>query len=141
VYPYDYHFRAVNTHVLIANPLTGDASRDARTIYTGIETGHCYVGYDFPHSTRGFRFSAHGLDSQAVLGDELSLRGGVTLHAQLPDFAEIRLLKDGQPEQVMGNAQSLTYHVAEAGVYRVEAYRRHLGRRRGWIFSNPIYIR
>jgi hypothetical protein len=29
----------------------------------------------------------------------------------------------------------------EAGVYRIEAYRRHLGRRRAWIFSNPIYVR
>jgi hypothetical protein len=28
-----------------------------------------------------------------------------------------------------------------AGVYRAELYRTFQGRRRGWIYSNPIYVR
>jgi hypothetical protein len=27
------------------------------------------------------------------------------------------------------------------GVYRVEAYRSFLLRKRGWVFTNPIYVR
>jgi hypothetical protein len=29
----------------------------------------------------------------------------------------------------------------EQGVYRVEAYRRCFFRKRGWVFTNPIYVR
>ena len=37
--------------------------------------------------------------------------------------------------------QACAHITSEPGVYRIEAYRRYLGRRRGWIFSNPIYVR
>ncbi|MHB1120566.1 MAG: hypothetical protein ACYC11_10945, partial [Bellilinea sp.] len=33
------------------------------------------------------------------------------------------------------------YITKEPGVYRVESYIRYLGKLRGWIFSNPIYLR
>jgi len=39
------------------------------------------------------------------------------------------------------NQQALAHIATDAGVYRVEAYRNYLGLRRGWIFSNPIYVR
>jgi len=34
----------------------------------------------------------------------------------------------------------LRYRAKEKGAYRVEAYRRYLLRRRGWVFTNPIYV-
>jgi hypothetical protein len=34
-----------------------------------------------------------------------------------------------------------TYITSEPGVYRVEAYIHYKGRRRGWIYSNPVYIK
>ena len=37
--------------------------------------------------------------------------------------------------------RACTHITTEAGVYRVEVYRRYLGKRRGWIYSNPIYVR
>jgi hypothetical protein len=141
IYPYDFHFRAVNTHVLLAEPLSGDVNTDKKLIYEAMSQGHCFIGYDLPAPTRGFRFTAQGLEKTAVMGDELPAKNGVTLQAKLPSAAEIRLLKDGQVIQKWKNKMSGTHITTEPGVYRVEAYRKYLGKLRGWIYSNPIYVR
>jgi len=39
------------------------------------------------------------------------------------------------------NQMICTHITTEPGSYRLEAYRRYLGKKRGWIFSNPIYVR
>ncbi len=141
IFPYEFHFRTVNTHVITANALSGDASKDKALIYDAMAEGHCFVGYDLPAPTRGFHFTAQGLDKTAIMGDELPAKNGVTLQARLPSEAEIRLLKDGHVIQTWKNKLSCTHITTEAGVYRVEAYRRYLGKLRGWIYSNPIYVR
>lgn len=141
IFPYEFHFRGVNTHTLVPEPLSGDVNTDRSLIYKALAAGHCFVGYDLPAPTRGFRFSAQGLDETAIMGDEISAKNGVTLQAKLPSNAEIVLLKDGMPVQTWQNQQACTHITTEPGVYRVEVYRRYLGRRRGWIYSNPIYVR
>jgi hypothetical protein len=99
------------------------------------------VGYDLPAATRGFRFAAHGAETEAIMGDEIPGKGGVILQTRLPSFAEISVIHDGRLVQRAMHAQALTHMASEPGVYRIEAHRRYLGRRRGWIFSNPIYVR
>jgi hypothetical protein len=141
LYPYDFHFRAVNTHVLIPEPLTGDHTTDRRTVYEALGAGHCFVGYDLPLSTRGFRFAAHGHEATAIMGDEIACRPNVTLQAHLPAFAEVRLVHNGRVIRKEKSAHALTHLAVEPGAYRIEAWRRYLGRKRGWIFSNPIYVR
>ncbi len=141
IFPYDFHFRTVNTHLLVQGPLTGDPDEDKRMIYDALAAGHCFIGYDLFLPTRGFHFTAQGREAAAVMGDEIPSRGGVTLQAHLPHQAEIRLIKNGRTIRLVKKQQALTFIVTEPGVYRIEAYRAHLGRRRGWIFSNPIYVR
>jgi hypothetical protein len=141
IFPYEFHFRAVNTHVILADSLSGDINADKKAVYTALAEGHCFIGYDLPASTRGFRFTAQGHDKTAMMGDELPAKGGVTLQAKLPAEAELRLLKNGVVIQTWKNQTSCTYITTEAGVYRVEAYRRYFGKLRGWIYSNPIYVR
>ncbi|MCE9646265.1 MAG: CehA/McbA family metallohydrolase [Chloroflexi bacterium] len=141
IFPYEFHFRTVNTHVLTSEPLNGEANRDKKLIYEAMAAGHCFVGYDLPAPTRGFNFSGQGKDKNAIMGDELPAKGGVTLQAKLPAHAEIRLFKDGLLIQTWKNQLSCTHITSEPGVYRIEAYRRYLGRLRGWIYSNPIYLR
>ncbi|MBN2386182.1 MAG: CehA/McbA family metallohydrolase [Anaerolineales bacterium] len=140
IFPYEFHFSAINTHLLVSEPLLGDLDRDRRLILNALAAGHCFIGYDLPASTDGFRFSAHGLEQNAILGDEIPIGRGVTLQIKLPARAEIHLLKNGRLVR-KANAEALAYVTNEPGVYRVEAYRSFLGRRRGWIFSNPIYVR
>lgn len=141
IFPYEFHFRTVNTHVFIPEPLTGDAPTDKKMIYEALAAGHCFVGYDLPAPTRGFRFKAKGLEHSAIMGDEIPAKGGVTLHTHLPLKADISLLKDGIVIGDWRNQQTLTHNTSEPGVYRVEARRSYLGRKRGWIYSNPIYVR
>lgn len=141
IFPYEFHFRTVNTHALLSEPLSGDVTSDKSLIYKSLAAGHCFVGYDMPAPTNGFRFSAQGREGSAIMGDEISAKGGVTLQAKLPSHAEVRLLKDGQVIQTWKNQLACTHITTEPGVYRIEAYRNYLGKQRGWIYSNPIYVR
>jgi hypothetical protein len=141
LFPYEFHFKAVNTHVLVPRPLKGDALEDSRMILEALSQGHAFIGYDFPASARGFRFTAQGMEKTAWMGDEISAQNGVTFQIHLPHKTECLLLKDSKTVRSWRNRENCTYIATEPGVYRVEVYIHYLGRRRGWIFSNPIYMR
>jgi hypothetical protein len=141
IFPYEFHFRTVNTHVFIPNPLTGDVPTDRKMIYEALAVGRCFVGYDLPASTRGFTFKGRGLEHSVIMGDEIPAKRGVTLQAHLPTPAEIRLIKDGTVIGIWKDSQACAFSATERGAYRVEVWRNYLGIKRGWIFSNPIYVR
>jgi hypothetical protein len=141
IFPYEFHFRAVNTHALLSGPLSGDATSDKSLIYKALAAGHCFVGYDLPAPTADSASPHRDGRASVKMGDEIPQNFGVTLQAKLPSQAEINLLKDGLVIQIWKNKLSCTHITTEPGVYRIEAYRRYLGKRRGWIYSNPIYVR
>jgi hypothetical protein len=140
IFPYEYHFSTINTHTLTPASINGDLARDRKMVLEALAAGHCFVGYDLPASTCGFTFSAHGRVLSCIVGDEISAQGGVTLQAKFPSRAEIKLIKDGKCLKAL-HGDTFTYTTSEPGAYRVEAYKHFLGMRRGWIFSNPIYIK
>jgi len=141
IFPYEFHFQTVNTHVLVPERLSGDAGEDSQVVLKAIQQGHAFVGFDLPASTHGFRFSAQTKNGTVIMGDEATCAGGLTFQVHLPTRAECRLLHNGNPIKTWEYSDSCTYITAEPGVYRVEAYVNYLGLRRGWIFSNPIYVR
>jgi len=141
IFPYEFHFRGVNTHVMLTEPLTGDSFADRKLVYDAMSQGRAFIGYDLPAPTKGFRFTAQGREKSVIMGEEIPAKGGVTLQAKIPSAAELRLIKDGQLLQRWERQTSCTHITTEPGVYRIEAYRRYLGKKRGWIFSNPIYVR
>jgi hypothetical protein len=141
VFPYEFHFRGITTHLLTPSPLTGELEADKKMIYEAFSSGHCFVAYDLPGSTRGFTFTAQGRENTVLMGDEISAKGGVTFNIKLPQVAECRLIKDGKIIQTWKTRQTCTHITSEPGVYRIEVYRPYLGSLRGWIFSNPIYVR
>jgi hypothetical protein len=140
LFPYEFHFRGVNTHVLIERPLVGEVSADSRTILEALRQGHAFIGYDLPGSTRGFRFTAQGMAVTAWMGDTIPVERGVTIQIHLPRRSECRLLKDGAVIKSWNRREICTHVATEPGVYRAEVFIEYLGRRRGWIFSNPIYL-
>jgi len=140
VFPYEFLFRTVNTHILTGEPLSGDPAADRARIYDSLRHGHCFVGYDLPASTRGFRFTAQGKDHTAIMGDSIAARPAVTLQAWLPRRADIRLIHDGRLLRKAEDQQSLVETVKTPGAYRLEAAIDFRGRRRSWILSNPIYV-
>jgi PHP domain len=140
IFPYEFHFRAINTHVLLPQPLGNDAAQDSNMILEALRQGHCYIGYDLPFSTHGFCLTADGLHQIAQMGDEIDSKGGMTFKIRLPRCAECMLLKDGKPLRTWHKHESCIYITSEPGIYRVEVFINYRGRRRGWIYSNPIYI-
>jgi hypothetical protein len=141
LFPYEFHFQAVNTHVLTDQALTGDVASDKEAILSALRKGHAFVAYDLPASTRGFKFTAQGMGKVVWMGGEISSQHGVTLQIKLPQRAECRLIRNGACIKTWDDREVTSYTVTEPGVFRVEAYLDYLGKSRGWIFSNPIYIR
>ncbi|NLG97453.1 MAG: CehA/McbA family metallohydrolase [Chloroflexi bacterium] len=141
IYPYTYHFQAINNHLLVDHPLTGDLASDRDMILDSLRKGHNYLGYDLPAPTRGFRFTAQGKDGSAIMGDEIRVGNGVTLQIRIPEKTECRLICDGDVIRTWRDREICAHIVSKPGVYRVECSIEYLGRSRGWIYSNPIYIR
>ncbi len=139
IYPYEFLFRAVNTHILLPEPFNGDLVHDKSLILSAIGKGRAWVGYDMPHPTKGFRFTGQGVN-KGVMGDNIQLDAGATLQIRTPAKADIRLIHQGQVVAQVENDTHLTYIPIEEGAYRVECYIPYMGKKRGWIFSNPIYL-
>jgi len=140
LFPYEFHFHTVNTHLYIPRPLSGDMIEDRRLILETFARGRLFIGYDLPHSTRGFRFTAQGKDTSACMGDEISARNGLTFQIRLPLPAECHLIKDGKLIKTWKKRETCTHITAEPGIYRVEVYIPFKGKLRAWIISNPIYV-
>jgi hypothetical protein len=140
ILPYEFLFRAVNTHLLLDEVLDRDVDQARRQIYNALKAGHCYVSYDLIASPRGFSFTASSGSQQVIMGDTLVLQSTAALRVVSPQRARLRLIKDGQV-LLEKKGKSLEWSTSEPGVYRVEAYRRFWGEQRGWVFTNPIYVR
>jgi hypothetical protein len=140
LFPYEFLFRAVNTHILLAEPLAGETARDRKAIFEALRSGAAFVGNDLPASTRGFRFQALGETEQVGMGGELRIRLGVTLQIHCPYPARIRLIKDGREIGQWQDVETAVQTVRDPGAYRVEAYTPFRGRMCGWIYSNPIFL-
>jgi hypothetical protein len=149
VLPYDLLFRCVNTHLLSQRPLAGPSQvgrsesgleADKAIVYEALRAGHGFLGYERPGAIAGFAFWARSGDAEAIPGETLKVEGIIELEVTTPGRARLRLLRDGQViAQTYGDRLALIAH--RPGVYRVEAYRGYASRERGWIFSNPIYVR
>jgi hypothetical protein len=142
--PYRRSFRNVSTHIN-APELTEPAIRDA------LRAGHAYVSHVWMCDPTGFRFELLTLSFPDGLprtysrrlgffGDERMLGPKMRLLALFPVRCHIRLLEGGKivADQF---ADRLEYDVSHRGVYRVEGWLKCGGEERGWIYSNPIYIR
>jgi hypothetical protein len=140
VFPYEFLFRAVNTHILTPEPLAGNVELDRHRLFQSLRKGHVFVGYDLPHRTNGFRFTGLGDRGTVEMGDTVQGRFGVTLQVKLPIRAHLRLIHNGHLLRSWDHVEAAVHTVSEPGAYRVEAAIDFLGRKRGWIYSNPIYV-
>ena len=140
VYPYEFLFRAVNTHVLAAEPLNGDVEHDRALLTRAVGRGHSWVGYDMAAPTDAFRFTVQG-EKKGIMGDEMPLGTGATLQISAPSRCRIRVVRHGTVVAEVERESNLAYMPAEPGAYRVECYLHYEGQERGWIYSNPIYLR
>jgi hypothetical protein len=68
-------------------------------------------------------------------------RSNVTFQITTPAPGHIRLVRHGEVAAETIGAAHLLYHTYEPGAYRAEVFAEFAGRKRAWIYSNPIYIR
>jgi len=141
IFPYDFLFRAVNTHILMDSPFTGDPQADKEKVLSALRMGHAFVGCGLPAPARGFRFSGQGSKGAGLMGDTFPVRNGVTLQISAPRRATLRMVRNGQEIGLWENRESALHTAAQPGAYRAEAHLMYKNRLRGWIYSNPIYVR
>lgn len=147
--PYAHCARALNTHLLLDQPLEKEANsvvKDRANLLAALGSGHCWVGYDLVRDSTGFRFDAYQSGQTApvaIMGDTLAPPAPdapLHLRAESPAPAQIRLLRDGQII-AQTDGTRLDHQTSQPGVYRIEVWKKRWGKLRGWIFSNPIYVR
>jgi len=140
IFPYDFLFQCVNTHVLTPTALSGNMEFDQQLIFDAIGQGRCHIGYDLADDTRGFRFSAQGMDGSAEMGEDIRLHAGVTLQVKPPQRGHIKIIRHGEVVAENEYNDALIYTAREAGAYRAEVWIEFEGAMRCWILSNPIYV-
>ncbi|MGH2437112.1 MAG: CehA/McbA family metallohydrolase, partial [bacterium] len=135
---YESMFEWAQNHVLLEQPLSGDALADTRAIVSGLQRGRAYVGLDALAPAIGFFFVAEQGDQQWTMGDDVPVMPSPRLRAggSLPRGATVSLIRNGHV--VAEGAGHVDLPRATAGVYRVEV---HLpGWDVPWIISNAIYV-
>jgi hypothetical protein len=88
IFPYEYLFRCVNTHLLLDGGLTGHVDHDKGAIYAALAFGRGWVGYDLLGSTRGFHFSARSASEHAEIGGEIRRVGAVNFEVDAARWRE-----------------------------------------------------
>ncbi len=142
VFPFSRVLPILRTHILTEEPLSGEPGPAADAVLEALAQGRSFVANDWLESSIGFRFYAEWTGGIVVMGGEVPFRSAEKcgLHVQVPGEAWIRLLRDGHTiREELG--RSLSLPAPGPGVYRVEVDRRAWGRRRPWIYSNPVYLR
>ena len=140
IFTYSYHFQTVNNHVLTNTDFSGGFEIDKKNILDAMHKGHLFVANDMVKAATGFRCNLKAGNEIHQMGSQTPFKPGQEIIAELPYPAECRLIHNGLLIDQRKAERRYTWDVTESGVYRLECYRRYLGRQRGWIFSNPFYI-
>ena len=136
---YEALFAQARNHVLLKEPLTGDAAADREAVKGALRGGRFYLGLDALAPASGFQFvlrSASGV--RGTMGDHVPPEPGLRAEAggRVPAGTRIVLLRNGQP--VGEGLEALSFALPGPGVYRVEA--RVPGWPVPWVITNPVYV-
>lgn len=142
IHPYLRAFRSIRTHLMLPRPFTREVRSDRLLVMEALREGACFFANHEEGDPTGFRFSGWREDAWVEMGQEVTTErpGELFLSARIPYVHHrkplMRILKDGQP---IAETQDCDLQAWDQGpgVYRVEVWRNN----RGWIFSNPIYVR
>jgi hypothetical protein len=140
-YPsYEALFSLLRTHVLLEEPLSGDAARDREAILTALREGHSYTGLDALAPAGGAFFVVEsGVGERWTMGERVPAAAeGLRARAggRVPEGARVVLFRDGRI--LAEAASSLEAPLPGPGVYRVEI--RVPGWPVPWVLTNPIYV-
>jgi hypothetical protein len=140
VFDYDHLFGTINTHALLSEPWNGRLDHDAELLYEALGRGRAFVGYDALSPTKGFSFEARHAGHSYTMGDEVTAQEDVHFDVHTPSAAHLRLMLNGFCV-AESRGKQLTHTSRSPGAYRVEVLKRHMFAERGWIYSNPIFVK
>jgi len=136
---YQALFRQARNHLLLGEPLRGEAARDRAVVLETLRAGRFYIGRDALAPADGFSFTVEdGAGRRFTMGDQVEAGGSLRAVAggRVPEGARIVLRRDGH---VVGERPSrLDLPLPGPGVYRVEAWL--AGSPLPWVISNPVYV-
>ncbi len=141
LFPYQFLFNTINTHLLSPLEFTGKKEIDQKIIYSALHAGHFFTANNKVYPAQGFTFTAENQKEQVIQGDIIKNNKNTVLEVRSPTPRSlIRIIKDGE---VVSESSSnrLFFKVLEKGAFRVEVYYRpYLRAMRPWIYSNPIFV-
>jgi len=137
IYPYKVQFKSIRTHFLVHPPITpGSDFHVAESIlFDALTHGRCFISNYSVGDARSFQFFAEDQNDIYPMGSRIETYRSVVLSVRVPLRAKIRLLRNGSIIQ-QKTAMELQFETSQAGVYRIEVFRKG----RGWIYSNPIVL-
>ena len=137
---YQTSFKAFSSRVILGEPLTGDAGRDARVLLDAIRAGRVFTAIDGHAAPAAIDFHATAGGVAVAMGQErvFDPASRLSFRSTMPPDASSVLLRDGV-EMTRSDSGSLEFQPAAPGVYRVEVRQRRS--RVPWIVTNPIYLR
>ena len=135
IFPYKVHFRSLQTHLILDQPLASDFATASAQVYDALARCRVFNSNARWGDATDFVFTACHGEKTVVSGDSLPGYEGVTLSVKVPSKATIKLIGNGKLV-AESSCDCLDYAVTTPGLYRAEVWRG----RRGWIFSNHIRI-
>ena len=129
-------FKSIRKHLLLDEPLdkTMKSHEVERKIHQNIKSGRNFISNYRRGDAHGFRFWAEAEQKQYNMGESF-IADRAKLFAQLPQKAQIKLIRNGQIYKNIRTSE-LELEVPQ-GNYRLEAE----VKKRGWIYTNHIKIR
>ncbi len=140
IFPFDYSFKTVSTHILPEKELSKDAREAKQQVIECVKNSKLYVAQESWDEAKGFELHITDGANTAYSGGAISLSQNLTLKVKLPKKAHIKIVLNGKTIAEK-NAGFFELRITEKGVYRVEAYKKKCFIAKPWIFSNHIKVR
>ena len=139
IFPFDFAFKTVSTHILLKEKLSGDIETAKRQIVNAIKSSALYIAQEKWNDAKGFEFNLQSGSISASSGESIKLEQNTTLTVKLPKKALIKIILNGKTlfSEVSGN---LSKNITEKGIYRIEIYQKRCFFYKPWIFSNHIRV-
>ncbi|MCH7877692.1 MAG: histidinol-phosphatase [candidate division Zixibacteria bacterium] len=135
IFPYKVHFRSLQTHVVLKEPLDETYDTARAQLLAGLREANVYFSNRRWGDASGFQFMAHSSGQTVISGQRLILKEEARFEISVPRLAEIRLIRNGE-QCASQTALHAVFPITRPGLYRAEARRGG----KGWIFSNHIRI-
>lgn len=137
VYPYYIMFKTI-VNVIPSKDKPSENFEEAKEfILNSLKAGRHFISDRRRCNNCEVLYSAHNKDLTCLSGETLELDDDCAICVELPEKAEIRLIKDGVLWLTERKKERAFFRIKYPGKYRVEVYKKS----NGWIFTNPIIFK